>query len=511
MKCALNVIFVLLLETIGAFQPVFAEPIQRPNILLIVADDLGYGDVGAYGATRIKTPNIDRLAREGARFTDAHAPAAICQPSRYAILSGTYMMRAQRQGKQTLFFHDGQVTLPELLKSAGYRTAAIGKWHLGFGRGTEPDYNAVLKPGPLEIGFDYFFGTPRTHNEPPFVFVENHRVVGFDPDDPIRMISHTDVLKRGLEDWGWGLSEGAHNAHMTRPQDRIDLMLADKAVQLIHQKNDQPLFLYLAFLAPHVPIAPAEEFQGTSQAGSYGDFVQQLDASVGMVLDALRDEGLSDNTLVIFTSDNGGVLHLDALNAGHRANGSLLGQKTDDWEAGHRVPFIARWPGQIPAASKGNQLIGLTDLMATLAAAAGVAVPERAAPDSLNQLPVLKDPAQAPDVRTEFIVQGLQYRYALRQGEWLYIPGQGSSGWTVPGPDKPNPQFSHLGLVTSDIDEEGRIRSNAPPVQLYNLDIDMMQRWNLAANYPKRAELLQARLRELTQKPALMVPLKRSP
>jgi len=510
MKHALTFLCVLLLETIGARCAVAAAPIQKPNILLIVADDLGYGDLGSYGARQIKTPNIDRLASEGARFTDAHSSAAICQPSRYAMLSGTSFMRAQRQGKQTLFFHDGQVTLPGLLKSGGYRTAAIGKWHLGFGRNGDPDYNAELKPGPLEIGFDYFFGTPRTHNEPPFVFVENHRMVGFDPGDPVRIIPNAEVLKRGLTDWGWGISEGAEKAHQARPQDRIDLILADKAVQFLSQESDQPLFLYLAFLAPHVPIASAQQFRGTSQAGPYGDFIQQLDSCVRIVLDALQARGLSDNTLVIFTSDNGGVLHLDALQAGHRANGSLLGQKTDAWEGGHRVPFIARWPGQIPAGSQGNQLLGLIDLMATLAAAAGMTVPEQAAQDSLNQLSVLLNPAHAPPVRTELLVQSLRGN-VLRQGEWLYLPSQGSAGLTVPAPPKLNPHFSKLGLVTSDVDEEGRIGRDAPPVQLYNLDIDIFQRWNLALNYPQRTETLQKRLQELLYKPDFPGPVKLNP
>lgn len=510
MKHTLTVLLVLLLETVTVHVRA-ATPIQRPNILVIVADDLGYGDVGSYGATKIKTPNIDRLAREGVRFTDAHAPAAICQPSRYAILSGTYFMRAQRQGQHALYFQDDQITLPGLLKSAGYRTAAIGKWHLGFGRGADIDFNAELKPGPLEIGFDYFFGTPRSHNEPPFVFVENHRMVGSDPNDPIRIVPHAEVVKRGLVDWGWGISEGATKAHMARPQDRIDLILADKAVQVISQKSDQPLFLYLAFVSPHVPIAPAEEFQGTSQAALYGDFIQQLDACVGKVLDALKTQDLLDNTLVIFTSDNGGVLHLDVLNAGHRANGSLLGQKTDAWEGGHRVPFIARWPGQIPAGSQADQLLGLTDLMATVAAAAGVAVPVEAAPDSLNQLPVLLDPYHAPTVRTEFLLQS-NGGYTLRQDDWMYLPDQGSFGRSMPAPPGRNPNFASLGLVNSDIDEsEGRVRRNAPPVQLYNLATDLFQRWNVTVNYPQRTEALKQRLKEYTRKPKLPGPVTRKP
>ncbi len=484
--------------------PAAEKPVvpARPNILLIVADDLGYGDVGCYGATKIKTPNIDRLAADGNRLTDAHSPAGVCQPTRYAILSGTYFIRAQRQGRQTLYFHEGQVTLPGLLKSAGYRTAAIGKWHLGFGRGAEPDYNAELKPGPLEIGFDSFFGCPRTHNEPPMVFVENHRMVGFDPADPIRILSHDEVVERGLKDWNWGLSEGAAKAHAARPLDRIDLILADKAVQFLQQQSDCPFFLYLAFLAPHSPIAPSREFQGTSEAARYGDFIQQLDACVGKVLETLQTRGMSDNTLVVFTSDNGAVLHRDALEAGHRANRSLLGQKTDAWEGGHRVPFIARWPGRIPAGSEGDQLLGLTDLMATLAAAAEVAVPEGAAPDSLNQLPVLTDPAHTSAVRTEFLMQGTG-GFALRQDDWVYLPKQGSCGMTVqvpPGPPWGQP-YAKLALVNSDIDDAGRVKPEAPAVQLYDLAADAGQTTNVAAGEPERVAAMQKRLDGLLARP----------
>ncbi|MHB8898495.1 MAG: sulfatase family protein [Thermoguttaceae bacterium] len=475
-----------------------AEAAARPNILLIVADDLGYGDLGCYGATKIRTPNIDRLAGEGVRMTDAHSPAAVCQPTRYAILSGTYFVRARRQGQYTLYFHEGQVTLPGLLKSAGYRTAALGKWHLGFGRGREPDYNGPLKPGPLEIGFDSFFGTPRTHNEPPFVFVENHQVVGLDPADPIRIVAAADTR----EGWGHGISTGAAAAHAARPVEQIDPILADKACRFLQAGSDSPFFLYLAFLAPHVPIAPGPQFQGTSRAGRYGDFVQQLDACVGQVLDALRAAGLADETLVVFTSDNGAVLYRDALEANHRSNAALLGQKTDAWEGGHRVPFIARWPGRIPAGAVGSQLVGLTDLMATLAAAAGVPLPEGAAPDSLSQLAVLEDPAHAAPVRTEFLMQGTG-GFALRQDDWVYLPKQGSCGMTVqvpPGPPWGQP-YARLGLANSDIDAAGRVKPDAPAVQLYHLAGDPGQSTNVAADQPERVAAMQARLGELTARP----------
>ena len=238
--------------------PPAAKP--RPNIVILLADDLGYGDVGCYGTTKIRTPRMDRLAEEGVRFSDAHSVAAVCNPSRYSILSGTYLWHAKRKNDYSLYFHDGQVTLPSLLKSAGYRTAALGKWHNGFGRSGDPDWNGELKPGPLEIGFDYFFGTPRTHNEPPLVFVENHRVVGLDPADPIRI----DKTKGPH-----GEMSGGAQAAAARPDERIDFILAEKAAAFFaEQAQDTPFFLYLAFAAPHVPINPAPEFRGKSGPAS---------------------------------------------------------------------------------------------------------------------------------------------------------------------------------------------------------------------------------------------------
>jgi len=481
-----------------------SKPQASPNVIIILADDLGYGDVGCYGATKIKTPNIDKLAEEGVQFNDAHSPAAVCQPSRYAILSGTYVMHAQRQGQQTLYFHEGQVTLPSLLKSAGYRTAAIGKWHLGFGRGSEPDYNAELKPGPLEIGFDSFFGCPRTHNEPPFVFVENHRMVGLDSRDPIRIVPHEEVVKRGLKDWGWGISEGAAKAHAARPENQIDLILAEKAIQWIKQKDEKPFFLYLAFLAPHVPISPAPEFQGTSRAGRYGDFIQQLDACVGKVLNALKAEGLADNTLVVFTSDNGAVLHADALAAGHRANSNLLGQKTDAWEGGHRVPFIVRWPAMIPAGTQCPRMLSLVDLMPTLSAAAKVPLPAGAAPDGLNQLPAITNPVNAPVIRTGIITQGTG-GYAIRQGDWVYLPKQGSCGMTVQVPSgvQWGQPYPALGLTNSDVDPEGKIKPGAPQAQLYNLRTDLRQTTNLFFAEPDTAKRLADRLMDFLNIPRI--------
>jgi arylsulfatase A-like enzyme len=475
------------------------EPALRPNVVLVIADDLGYGDVGCYGATKIKTPRMDGLASEGVRFTDAHSSAAVCNPTRYSILSGTYLWHAQRKPDYSLYFHDGQVTLPSLLKSVGYRTAALGKWHNGFGREGNPNWNGELKPGPLEIGFDYFFGTPRTHNEPPFVFVENHRIVGLDPADPLRVIPHDEVIKRGLRDFGWGVSEGATAAHEARPDEQIDLILADKAVEFIsRQSNETPFFLYLAFAAPHSPINPAPAFRGKSEVGLYGDYIQQLDHCFGRVMDAISQHGLAANTLVIFTSDNGAVITREALQAGHRSNGVWLGQKTDAWEAGHRVPLIARWPGRIPAGSERKQLFAQVDLMATVGEAVGAALPVNASPDGHSDLAAFLDPARAPAQRTEAVFLGTG-SHVLRQGDWVFLPKQGSGGMTIQVPQGAawGQPYARMGLANSDIDEHGKIKPDAPAAQLYNLRSDPSQATNLFRDRPDMAAQLRSRLDDL--------------
>lgn len=474
-----------------AVPPADAAPDVRPNIVLIVADDLGYNDLGCYGATKIKTPCMDRLAAEGVRFTDAHSTAAVCNPSRYSILCGTYLWNSKRKSDDySLYFREGQVTLPSLLKSAGYRTAALGKWHNGFGRGGDPDWNAELKPGPLEIGFDSFFGLPKSHNEPPLVFVEDHFVVGLDPADPIRIDS-----TKGPH----GEMSGGTKARAARPDERIDLILAEKAAAFFaRQSPETPFFLYLGFAAPHVPINPDGSFHDTSQAGRYGDFVQQLDHCTGIVLDALEKHGLSSNTFVILTSDNGAVLDGVATAKGHRSNGVLLGQKTDIWEGGHRVPLLARWPGRIPAATERQALLSQVDLMATVAEAAGVALPPGASPDGAGDLAAFTDPARAPVKRTEALFLGTGGRM-LRQGDWIYFPKQGSGGMTVqvpPGPPWGQP-YSKLGLSNSDVTAEGGVKPDAPPAQLYNLHDDLSQAHNRLNAEPETAKRLADRFKEI--------------
>ena len=476
---------------IGAARP--SGP--KPNVVLILADDLGSGDLGCYGATRIKTPNLDALASQGVRCTDAHASAAVCTPSRYGLLTGRYYFRnTVKRPAWSLMLDDGQPTLASAMKSAGYATACIGKWHLGFGR-QEPDYNGELKPGPLEVGFDYYFGTPRTHNEPPFVFVEGHQVVGIDKNDPLVMVPQ-DKTPKG-EGWGHGLSKGAKAAHAARPEDQIDIILTQKAVGFIESNKEKPFFLYLPFLAPHVPLSPSARFRGTSKTGVYGDYIQELDWCVGEVLKTLDRHGLADNTLVLFGSDNGAINYDWVFATGHRPNNPWLGQKTDAWEGGCRVPLIARWPGHIPKNSQSDKLITLLDMLPTVCAATGVKPPQGAAPDAVNQWPVLSKPQTAKAARKEMVYQGI-YGLALRQGDWVFIPQQGSLGVTTDPKMTWAMSFKQLGLKNSDFDAEGQLKPDAPKGQLYNLAQDPGQSQNLYASEPKRVKKMAARLKELS-------------
>jgi arylsulfatase A-like enzyme len=490
MKRSIFLLAASLLVPTGQLQAAPLTP--KPNILLMVADDLGYRDLSGYGASKSATPRIDSVARDGVRFTDAHSFSGICMPSRYSILTGRYAFRIGRSMDYACNFDSGQVLLPMVLKSAGYRTAALGKWHNGFGTNMIVNWNTELKPGPLEFGFDSFFGTPRTHSEPPLVFVRDHWIVGLETNDPIS-VDHSPGS--GVH----GKQIGGKKAMELRPDDKLDLILAGEAEKfLAQQKAGQPFFLYLAWEAPHFNIDPAPEFRGKSKAGLYGDYVQQLDHCVGLVLDALEKQGLAKNTLVIMTSDNGGRYERQALKAGHRTNGELLGQKTDVWEGGHRVPLLARWPGRIPADSERKEFFHQVDLMATLADAGGVTIPQGASPDGHSELAALLDPAKSPPNRTEAILHGTR-SLALRQGSWLYLPVQGSGGKTVPEPEKPwSLSYRQMNFQNGDVDGRGQIKAGAPAEQLYDLDSDMGQHTNLAASQPERLNAMRGRFAVLT-------------
>jgi arylsulfatase A-like enzyme len=474
---------------------------KPPNIVIILADDIGYGDFGCYGATAIKTPSVDRLAREGVRMTDAHSSAAVCTPTRYALITGQYAWRNPAadhilDGEAPLAIDPKTITLPRLLKQAGYATGLVGKWHIGLGQG-DLDFNREIRPGPPELGFDYAFFFPATGDRTPCVFIENHRVVGLDPRDPIQVsYSH----KVGDEPTGREHPElltmraaYGHDGTIINGIGRIGFMsgglaarwkdeqmaetLTDKAVRFIEGNKDRPFFLYFATHDIHVPRVPGPRLRGTSGCGVRGDVVQEFDASVAAVLATLDRLHLADNTLVIVSSDNGGIVedgYVDGSAAkvdGHRCNGPLRGFKGDLWEGGHREPLVARWPGRIRPGSTSHQLICLVDMLATLAAVAGRSVPPAAGPDSFNVLPAFLGTCGEKPLRDHLVVQSYSsQRLAIRQGPWKFIPASGPPG----GKRRP-----------------------AGGAQLYNLADDLGETKNLAAANPEKAAELAALLAKI--------------
>jgi len=484
---------------------VLAAPAEREpvNVVLIFTDDLGYGDLSCYGATKVSTPHIDRLAAEGRRFTDAHSASAVCTPSRYALMTGEYPHRRGLNGpamlRSGLVIDTKQQTIASVMRDGGYATACIGKWHLGFGEKV-PDWNGELKPGPLELGFDYYFGVPVVNSHPPFVYVENHRVVGYVDDDPF-VFDKRAKTREFSEKMGLSWIGGADAAHGLYDDEAVGTVLAEKAVKWIKAQDEKPFFLLLSTTHIHHPFTPAPRFKGTSQCGPYGDFIHELDWMVGEVTEALKEQGVADNTLLIFTSDNGGMFNIggqDAWDRGHRLNGELLGFKFGAWEGGHRVPFIARWPGKIEAGSVSDQLVSSIDTVATFSAMTGVKLKEGQGRDSVNILPALTGDPTKP-VRSHLVISPRSRNHlSIRKGKWMYIGAQGSGGFTATrrgahtfgGPAA----ITYAGYANSDI-EDGTIKKDAPPAQLYDLESDPKQTRNLYRQHP---EIVQE-LRELLE------------
>jgi len=465
-----------------------------PHIVLINADDLGYGDVGCYGARKVQTPNIDRLAREGRMFMDAHAASAVCTPSRYCLLTGQYAWRISNW--KPIFLRDGliidtrKMTVARLLKEHGYATACIGKWHLGFGE-KSPDWNGELKPGPLEVGFDYYFGVPIVNSHPPFVYVENHRVVGLDPADPFVMKGTSPSKPYPEKFLNKGIS-GAKAAHDLYKDEEVATTLTQKAVEWIRGHREGRFFLYLATTNIHHPFTPHPRFKGTSGCGLYGDFIHELDWVVAQVLQTLDELNLAKDTLVVFTSDNGGMLNgggKKAWTAGHRLNGNLLGFKFGAWEGGHRVPFIVRWPGRVPVETRSDQLISNIDILATLSAIVGYTLKDADAPDSFNVLPAWTGNPDKP-IRDHLIQASVTSGHiALRTGRWVYITQQGSGGF-----GNGLKEVAFTGEVNSDVTPDGKIRKDAPPAQLYDLQADLSEAKNVFREHPEVVNEMKSRL-----------------
>jgi len=486
---------VWLLAGCAGFQNVDKRP---PNILLIYADDLGYGDVSCYGATRVQTPNIDRLAREGLRFTDAHTTSSTCTPSRYSMLTGEYAWRRRGTGvlpgNAPLIIEPGRTTMATVLQRAGYRTGVVGKWHLGLGA-TNLDWNSEIKPGPLELGFDYSFLMPATGDRVPCVYVENHRVVGLDPKDPLKVsfaeyIGEEPTGKKNPELLAMQPSHG-HDFSIVNGVSRIgyssggrsarwsDEDMADtyvkKATAFIEQNRRAPFFLYFSTHDIHVPRRPHARFAGKNPMGPRGDVIVEFDWCVGELMAVLDRNGLTKNTLVIFSSDNGPVVddgYKDGAKeklGGHRPAGPLRGGKYSILEGGTRVPLVVRWPRRVkPGVS--DALICQVDFPATFAALTGQRFEVKTAPDSRNVLPALLGDARAG--RTTLVEHsgGL----AMREGGWKFIPKR-------PGAKR---------LQFTDTDS-----GNDPDFQLYDLANDIGETRNVAREHPE----VVGRLRELLE------------
>ncbi|TWU54321.1 Arylsulfatase [Rubripirellula tenax] len=480
--------------------PASANP-SPPNVVLIFADDLGYGDLGCYGATKLQTPNIDQLAAEGRRFTDAHSASAVCTPSRYGLLTGEYPVRKNIWGPapitSPLLVDAEKLTIADVFKNSGYSTAAFGKWHLGFGTKTN-DWKQPLRPGPLDLGFDYFFGVPLVNSAPPYVFVENDRVFARDSNDPLVYLGRKPTDKATAitpltDEHGQRVPNyfsGAAAAHKLYNDFTLGTTLAERSTQWIREQSDKPFFLYLSTTNIHHPFTPARRFQGTSQCGLYGDFVHELDWIVGEVMETLKEKGVADNTLVLFTSDNGGMFNRggqEAFRLGHRGNGDLLGFKFGAWEGGHRVPFIARWPGHIQPGTTSTQLISSVDMLATFAALTEQTLSQEQIADSVNVLPAMMGEPESPLRDTLVVSPHKPTHLTVRNGRWVYIGAQGEGGFNgKPGVHAAGGPVcaSFVGSVNSDI-EDGRIKKDAPPAQLYDLEADVNQTRNLYNEFPE--------------------------
>ncbi len=437
----------------------------KPHIVFILADDLGYGDVGYFNQrSKIPTPNLDALAKGGMVFKDAHSGSAVCTPTRYGVMTGRYCWRSRLKrgvlgGFSTHLIEDGRMTVASMLKTSGYHTACIGKWHLGmdFPKGSDKktDYSGKITHGPTAKGFDYYYGVSASLDMPPYVFIENDRF-----SEPVtRKYPGT-----GFPGYSRAGDMGEKFSHIKA----LDQLTAKSAAYIKERaKGDKPFFLYFPLTSPHKPVMPAERFQGKSGIGPYGDFVMQTDWVVGQVDKALTDAGIADDTLVILSSDNGSFMYRYAETdaddhvskpsmqgykaSNHTANYIFRGTKADVWEAGHRVPFIVRWPGKVRKGSYCGKTICLTDIMATCADVVGAELPDNAAEDSFSILPLIvgKDKQFSRGGVVNHSANGV---FALRQGKWKLVFGNGSGGREKPA-GKPWSKPYHLYDMAEDMRE----------------------------------------------------------
>jgi len=459
-----------------------AQAGRRPNVVFILADDLGYGDPGCYcGQSKVPTPAMDRLASQGIRFTDAHTPSAVCTPTRYGILTGRYCWRSSMKkgvlnGYSKPLIEIDRLTVASLFQRHGYATGCVGKWHLGLDWATKAggdakaetvEWNEPIPHGPQSLGFDYSYIIPASLDMDPYCWLQNGRTVE-------AATSYTPGSKRRW-DGGGGFWRAGPMAPSFDFYGVLPTVTAKSIDFVKHQTADKPFFLYVALTAPHTPWMPMQEFRGKSQVDWYGDFVAQVDDAIGRIVRAIDDAGLGGETLVIATSDNGShwpVAQIEKFD--YRANGPWRGQKSDIHEAGHRVPFICRWPGRIKPGTRSDQTVCLTDLLATSSALLGESLPAGAGPDSYNILPAMLDPELKAPIREATVHHSGNGLFAIRQGDWKLIESLGSGGFTSPQEVKPEP--------------------DGPKGQLYNLHDDPGEQKNLWLDRPEIVERLSGLL-----------------
>lgn len=459
-----------------------AQQAQTPNIVFILADDFGYTSLNSYGADPdlVRTPHIDRIAEKGMKFTNAYTAASVCTPTRYSFIMGRYPWRTELKygtwGVESRMLPDpDRFTIADWLKALGYHTAVIGKWHMGYGKtGTLEEYTGTLKPSPLDLGFDYHFGVPQNHGDKMGVYIENDHIYGI-RSDKIQPYSRTYY---GPQYYGFDAPQRKNIECME--------MLTEKTIDWLSlQSRETPFFLYFAPVAVHHPITPSNYMRGTSDCGPYGDFIQDLDWSVGRIIQTLEYKGLMENTIIIFTSDNGGDIPADrpeapeiqAIQAGLKINGDLRGDKHTIWEGGTRVPFIVSWPGKVKEGTVSDDVIAVMDVFATVAEITGDGLPEdhTVAPDSYSFYPALLDEKNREE-RRSVVTADMYGMQAIRMGNWKYITDQ----------------------LPPELPERRRRNIKMPlELQLYNLEDDPSEGENLYEEHPEIVEELTAELQRI--------------
>jgi len=465
----------------------------RPNILFILADDMGVGDVSCLNPKSIwRTPNLDRLAREGMVFTDAHSSSGVCTPTRYTLLTGRYSWRSKLKqgvlnGYSPSLIEPGRLTLPAFLRAQGYATAMFGKWHLGLDwarSGAKPediDYAKAVGGGPIAHGFDRFLGISASLDMPPYVWLENDRVTA----RPAGVVGDSPAPKL------WRAGPIGADFRMEDVQPKLVARTAAYLAERAASGDRKPFFVYLALAAPHTPTLPTKEFAGKTPT-PYGDFVLQIDADVGGLLALLEQHGLAKNTLVIFTTDNG---YAPAGNIprlgdfGHDSSAGFRGAKSDIFEGGHRVPFIARWPGVTPAGTRCADVVGQLDFFATCAELLGASLPENAAEDSASILALLRGRPAPAGRRAGLVHHSAEGEFAIRQDNWKLILCPGSGGWSPPT-RSPSP------WTQANVDRFDGL----PPFQLYDLALDPAEKNNVAAAHPEVVQRLGALMRSYIER-----------